>query len=100
MTKSDIFNKIPQNTDFYFIHSYSFIPTDTYVISATTNYHKEIVSLLKKQLDANKETLSYIKNQIESYLKYLKLKKADKPYQLDQYWKRNFFNCFKKKYKS
>ena len=46
--KSDIFNKIPQNTDFYFIHSYSFIPTDTNVISATTNYHKEIVSLCVK----------------------------------------------------
>ena len=45
---TDIFKHIPQDTDFYFIHSFSFIPDDKNVIYANSYYTNEIVSVIVK----------------------------------------------------
>lgn len=41
-------NNLPDNTDFYFVHSYIFEPRDQEVISATTTYQEEFCSILQK----------------------------------------------------
>jgi glutamine amidotransferase len=42
----NLFNGIPDNTDFYFVHSYHFVPEDKDVIVATTPYCGEFVSVV------------------------------------------------------
>jgi len=47
--KSKIFKGIENNSHMYFVHSYEFIPNDTNVISATTNYSSKIVCSIEKE---------------------------------------------------
>jgi glutamine amidotransferase len=46
--KIKIFNKIPNNSYFYFVHSYYVEPEDRKVIVATTEYGKEFASVINK----------------------------------------------------
>ena len=46
--KSKIFNNIKNNSHFYFVHSYEFIPEDRDVVSATTEYSSSIVCSIEK----------------------------------------------------
>ena len=46
--KSKIFNNIKNNSHFYFVHSYEFIPNDKGVVSATTEYSSSIVCSVEK----------------------------------------------------
>lgn len=43
---SPIFNSIPSDTYFYFVHSYYVVPEDDNVILATTDYAVEFVSMI------------------------------------------------------
>tara|TARA_A100001011_G_C14302643_1_gene841572 strand:- start:1509 stop:2126 length:618 start_codon:yes stop_codon:yes gene_type:complete len=43
-----LFNNIPNNTDFYFVHSYEFIVKYKSDILATTNYSSEIISAIHR----------------------------------------------------
>tara|TARA_B100000427_G_scaffold190395_1_gene158221 strand:- start:350 stop:976 length:627 start_codon:yes stop_codon:yes gene_type:complete len=47
--ESKIFKEIENNPHMYFVHSYEFIPNDKNVISATTNYSKNIVCSIEKE---------------------------------------------------
>ena len=47
--KSKIFNNIKNNSHFYFVHSYEFIPEDIDVVSATTEYSSNIVCSVEKE---------------------------------------------------
>ncbi len=47
--ESKIFQNIENNSHMYFVHSYEFIPKDTSVISATTDYSSNIVCSVEKQ---------------------------------------------------
>ena len=42
-----LFSGIPENTDFYFVHSFAFIPKDTSHILATVNYGIEITAAVR-----------------------------------------------------
>lgn len=42
-----MFDGIPQETDYYFVHSYSFIPDDPTHISATTNYGSQLTAAVR-----------------------------------------------------
>jgi imidazole glycerol-phosphate synthase subunit HisH len=44
-----IFDEIDNNQDFYFIHSYKFVPDDNNCILSTSKYNSEFVSMLKKE---------------------------------------------------
>jgi len=46
---SPIFNKIPNNSDFYFVHSYIFKEKDKKDIAATTNYKIKFSSAIQKE---------------------------------------------------
>ena len=46
---SKIFRGIENNSHMYFVHSYEFIPKDTNVISATTDYSSNIVCSVDKE---------------------------------------------------
>jgi glutamine amidotransferase len=46
---SKIFKNIENNSHMYFVHSYEFIPKDTNVISATTDYSSNIVCSVEKE---------------------------------------------------
>ena len=46
---SKIFRGIENNSHMYFVHSYEFIPKDTNVISATTDYSSNIVCSVEKE---------------------------------------------------
>jgi len=46
---SKIFKGIENNSHMYFVHSYEFIPNDTSVISATTDYSSNIVCSVEKE---------------------------------------------------
>jgi len=46
---SKIFEDVKNNSHMYFVHSYEFIPIDTNVISATTNYSSNIVCSVEKE---------------------------------------------------
>ncbi len=49
-TQESFMNKrIPSDTDFYFVHSYSFIPKNKKAIYAVTNYSIPIVSVVGKE---------------------------------------------------
>jgi imidazole glycerol-phosphate synthase subunit HisH len=43
-----LFDGIPSGADFYFVHSYHFVPTDPTTIVATTPYAGEFVSVVKQ----------------------------------------------------
>lgn len=45
---SDLFDGIPSGADFYFVHSYRFVPSDPTTILATTPYAGEFVSAVGK----------------------------------------------------
>ena len=47
--KSKIFNNIKNDSHFYFVHSYEFIPEDIDVVSATTEYSSNIVCSVEKE---------------------------------------------------
>ena len=47
--ESKIFKNIENNCHMYFVHSYEFIPEDTNVISATTDYSSNIVCSVEKE---------------------------------------------------
>ena len=47
--KNKILNKIKNNSHFYFVHSYQFIPVDKNVVSATTEYSSNIVCAVEKE---------------------------------------------------
>ena len=47
--ESKIFKNIENNSHMYFVHSYEFIPNDTSVISATTDYSSNIVCSVEKE---------------------------------------------------
>ena len=47
--QSKIFENIENNSHMYFVHSYEFIPEDKNVISATTDYSKNIVCSVEKE---------------------------------------------------
>jgi glutamine amidotransferase len=47
--KNKILNKIKNNSHFYFVHSYQFIPKDKNVVSATTEYSSNIVCAVEKE---------------------------------------------------
>ena len=47
--ESKIFKNIENNSHMYFVHSYEFIPKDTNVISATTDYSSNIVCSVEKE---------------------------------------------------
>ena len=47
--ESKIFRNIENNSHMYFVHSYEFIPNDKNVISATTDYSKNIVCSVEKE---------------------------------------------------
>ena len=47
--KNKILNKIKNNSHFYFVHSYQFIPDDENVVSATTEYSSNIVCAVEKE---------------------------------------------------
>ena len=49
LKKSKIFKDIENNSHMYFVHSYEFIPKDTNVISATTDYSSNIVCSVEKE---------------------------------------------------
>ncbi|MDC0054643.1 imidazole glycerol phosphate synthase subunit HisH [Candidatus Pelagibacter sp.] len=46
--ESKIFKDIENNLHMYFVHSYEFIPNDTNVISATTDYSSNVVCAVEK----------------------------------------------------
>lgn len=46
--KSLLFDKIPKNSEFYFVHSYHFCPENKENILATTNYGEEFVCAVGK----------------------------------------------------
>jgi glutamine amidotransferase len=43
-----LFNGIPDETDFYFVHSYGFVPLDQQDILATTEYDIDIVAAIQR----------------------------------------------------
>jgi len=47
--ESKIFKEIENNSHMYFVHSYEFIPNDKNIISATTDYSKNIVCSVEKE---------------------------------------------------
>lgn len=47
-SKSQIFDGIPNNSYFYFVHSYYVVPEDSYIIAATTVYGERFVSAIVK----------------------------------------------------
>jgi len=49
LKESKIFKDIENNPHMYFVHSYEFIPADTKVISATTDYSSNIVCSVEKE---------------------------------------------------
>jgi len=46
--KNTLFKKIPEKTDYYFVHSYHFVPKDKSVITTTTPYCGKFVSSIQK----------------------------------------------------
>lgn len=44
-----LFDGIPSGSDFYFVHSYHFVPDDGEHILATTPYGQDVVSIVKKE---------------------------------------------------
>lgn len=46
--KNDLYYQELDNKDFYFIHSYHFVPYDTNVIAATVNYNIDLVASIQK----------------------------------------------------
>ncbi len=46
---SKIFKDIENNSHMYFVHSYEFVPEDTNVVSATTDYSSNIVCSVEKE---------------------------------------------------
>lgn len=46
---SELFKNIKINSDFYFVHSYHFIPDNSDFVISKTNYGKSFVSAVKKQ---------------------------------------------------
>jgi glutamine amidotransferase len=49
MKKKPLFDKIEQNSDFYFVHSYAFKHIDEELIFATTSYDIEIIAIIKSK---------------------------------------------------
>lgn len=47
--ESSLFSNIPNQTDFYFVHSYHFIPSDPSHVIAQTPYCGEFVSAIRKE---------------------------------------------------
>ena len=47
MTSSGLFNGIPDSTDFYFVHSYAFVPDDPTHVLATTVYDIPITAAVR-----------------------------------------------------
>jgi imidazole glycerol-phosphate synthase subunit HisH len=46
--RTPLFNKIPQATDFYFVHSYAFIPDEPSHVIATSDYGVSITAVVSK----------------------------------------------------
>ncbi len=46
--ENDILRNIPDKTDFYFVHSYHFIPSDLNIVVTETNYCGKFVSIIGK----------------------------------------------------
>jgi len=72
--KSKIFSNIQNNSHFYFVHSYEFIPENRDIVSATTEYSSQIVCSVEKENifgtqfhpeKSDKEGLNMIKNFIQ-----------------------------------
>ena len=75
---SDIFKNIPNHTDFYFVHSYMFIPKDNKNILAYVEYGTQIVAIINKDHiygfqfhpeKSQKAGLILLKNIISKYIK-------------------------------
>ena len=47
MTSSGLFNGIPDSTDFYFVHSYAFVPDDPQHVIATTLYDVTVTAAVR-----------------------------------------------------
>lgn len=43
-----LFNQIPDETDFYFVHSYAFVPSDDNDLVATTNYGVNVAAAVRR----------------------------------------------------
>tara|TARA_B100000768_G_scaffold108247_1_gene100518 strand:+ start:170 stop:814 length:645 start_codon:yes stop_codon:yes gene_type:complete len=48
-TSNSLFNEIPNNTDFYFVHSYVFIPDNPDHIIATTDYDISVIAAVQNK---------------------------------------------------
>jgi glutamine amidotransferase len=48
-TKSEILDSIPDASDFYFIHSYAFVPTNPENLIATVNYGCELTAVISNK---------------------------------------------------
>jgi len=48
-TKNSILEGIPEYSDFYFVHSYAFVPTDSANLIATVNYGSELTAVINKE---------------------------------------------------
>lgn len=47
-TKDGLFSGIPDGTDFYFVHSYAFVPTDPADILATADYGIQVTAAVRR----------------------------------------------------
>ena len=48
-SSKDVFNEIPENTDFYFVHSYVFVPDNPDHIIAKTEYNLSVVAAVRNK---------------------------------------------------
>lgn len=48
-TLSGLFDGIPDGTDFYFVHSYAFVPEDTTDVLATTDYGVPVTAAVRRE---------------------------------------------------
>lgn len=71
-----LFNDIPDGTDFYFVHSYAFVPADTTWVQATTSYGIPVTAAVRRgrvwgtQFHPEKSSragLRLLRNFIETY---------------------------------
>lgn len=47
-TDEHLFNSIPDGTDFYFVHSYAFVPQDSADVLATTDYGVSVTAAVRR----------------------------------------------------
>ncbi len=46
---NEFFNKIPDESDFYFVHSYAFVPENDKHLIATTPYDCEVAAVIRNE---------------------------------------------------